>query len=59
MPLTRVLILSATSFRKMDSDLDGMMVVVIGMLFVVKEITIEPNLLEFSVTEIKYPFSNF
>ena len=52
-PLMRVLILSETSFRKRDSDLDGIIVVVIGVGPVANETTIEPNLFDPSVTEMK------
>jgi hypothetical protein len=45
--------------RKRDSFLDGIIVVVTGVCPVDKETTIEPILLDPSVTEIKYPFSNF
>jgi len=43
----------------MDSVLEGIIVVVIGVGPVAKETTIEPILLDPSVTETKYPFSNF
>ena len=59
MPLILVLILSAVSFRNRDSVLEGIIVVVIGLGPVAIETTIEPILLEPSVTETKYPFSNF
>ena len=57
-PFIRTLMRSATNFRKRDSVLEGIIVVVIGVGPVAKEITIEPILLEPSVTETKYPFSN-
>jgi hypothetical protein len=59
MPLILVLIRSAISFRKRDSVFDGITVVVIGVGPVAKETTIEPILLVPSVTETKYPLSNF
>ena len=57
-PFIRVLILSAINFRNKDSDLDGIIVVVIAVGPVANETTIDPNLLVPSVTETKYPFSN-
>ena len=59
MPLILVLICSDTSFKKRDSVLEGMIVVVTGLGPVAKETTIDPILLDPSVTEIKNPFSNF
>ncbi len=59
MPFILVLIRSAVSFKKRASDLEGIMVVVIGVGPVAKDTTMDPNLLEPSVTETKYPFSNF
>lgn len=59
MPLILVLILSAVNFRKRDSVLEGIIVVVIGVGPVAKETTIEPSLLVPSDTETKNPLSNF
>jgi hypothetical protein len=59
MPFILVLILSAVNLRNIDSDLDGIIVVVIGVGPVAKDATIEPNLSLPSVTETKYPLSNF
>lgn len=58
MPFILVLILSAVNFRNRVSYLDGIIVVVIGVGPVANETTIEPNLLDPSVTETKYPLSN-
>ena len=58
MPLILVLIRSAVNFRKRDSDLDGIIVVVTAVGPVANETTMDPNLLIPSVTETKYPFSN-
>jgi hypothetical protein len=58
-PLILVLICSDTSFKKIDSVLEGITVVVIGVGPVAKETTMDPILLDPSVTEIKNPFSNF
>ena len=52
-PLILVLTRSAISLRKRASDLDGITVVVIGVGPVANDTTIEPNLLEPSVTEMK------
>ena len=59
MPLILVLIRSDTNFRKSDSVLEGITVVVTGFGPVASEATIEPILFSSSDTEIKYPFSNF
>ena len=59
MPFILVLIRSATSLRKRDSDREGIIVVVIGVGPVAIEATMEPILLDPSATEIKYPLSNF
>jgi hypothetical protein len=58
MPFILVLIRSAVNFRKRDSDLDGIIVVVTAVGPVANETTMDPNLLIPSVTETKYPFSN-
>ncbi|GFN41088.1 MAG: hypothetical protein YK1312THETA_540003 [Marine Group I thaumarchaeote] len=59
MPLVLVLILSAVNFKKIDSVLAGITVVVTGVGPVDNETTIDPNLSEPSDTETKFPFSNF
>ncbi len=59
MPFILVLIRSAINFKKRDSDLEGMTVVVMGFCPAVNETTIDPNLELPSVTETKHPFSNF
>jgi len=58
MPFILVLILSAVNFKNKDSVLDGIIVVVTGVGPVANETTIDPSLLEPSVIETKYPFSN-
>jgi len=50
---------SAINFRKRDSDFDGITVVVIGFCPRVNETTIDPIFELPSVTETKYPLSNF
>jgi hypothetical protein len=59
MPLVLVLILSAVNFKKRDSVLAGITVVVTGVGPVANETTMDPNLVEPSDTETKFPFSNF
>ena len=59
MPLVLVLIFSAVNFKKRDSVLAGITVVVTGVGPVDNETTIDPNLSEPSDTETKFPFSNF
>jgi len=58
MPFILVLILSAVNFKNNDSVLDGIIVVVMAVGPVANETTMEPSLLEPSVIETKYPFSN-
>ena len=52
-PLILVLIRSDTSLRNSDSDLDGIIVVVIGVGPLAIEATMEPILLDPSDTEMK------
>jgi hypothetical protein len=52
-PLILVLIRSAISFRKRASDLEGIIVVVIGAGPVANDTTMEPSLLIPSDTETK------
>ena len=55
MAIPRILVLnfSAVSFRKRDSDLDGITVVVIGFCPTVSDTTIDPIFEVPSVTETK------
>jgi len=54
-----VLIRSATSLKNNDSVLEGIIVVVVGVGPADKETIMEPILSLPSVTETKYPLSNF
>ena len=58
-PFILVLILSAVSFKKRDSDFDGIIVVVTAAGPDAMETTIEPSFPAPSDTDTKYPLVNF